>query len=378
MLVILARPEPLHDYPNRRGIRPERRGSVSGPLLASVGRQYVMQNSYSDPNLLTAPQHRSRSFERPILQLVSWQKNRFVLFASLLPGIRELRAPLAAGYLWLLVTWLLIHDYVPPASQAPRRIVDLYSLAEWVGKPGLFAILSFAAYVLGIFSLAATRLITRVGSRIHATRLARLSPGYWRYEQLQKDLHWIVVSRLMERFETDATFRASFLGFLAEVKNLPEPPREIRIEPLEGDFDPEEIIQLALDNPAFRLILLEEYIDFRFYIEDLEADFSNLGLRTVGTDDAVFLEDDRLRAEATFRAGLSMPLMVLSVVLALQFHWICIFGACAGAATFYLGIGSVTEADRRLASLLLAQRIASPAVERLKTADARYKTPDED
>jgi hypothetical protein len=36
---------------------------------------------------------------------------------SRLPGLRELRAPLAAGYIWLITLWLLLHgdaEYFTP------------------------------------------------------------------------------------------------------------------------------------------------------------------------------------------------------------------------------------------------------------------------
>jgi hypothetical protein len=71
--------------------------------------------------------------------------------ASLLPGIRDLRAPLAGGMLWLVFGWFLLHALAD----------DAYALAaEWpwssftplfsdIGAGGIIVAASFAAYVIG-------------------------------------------------------------------------------------------------------------------------------------------------------------------------------------------------------------------------------------
>jgi hypothetical protein len=35
------------------------------------------------------------------------------LISNLLPGLRDLRTPLAVGYLWLVALWLALHKYLP-------------------------------------------------------------------------------------------------------------------------------------------------------------------------------------------------------------------------------------------------------------------------
>ena len=50
------------------------------------------------------------------------------VLVSLLPGLRELRAPLAAGYLWLVSAFLLAAPHVPERDLAEGIVEDLYSL----------------------------------------------------------------------------------------------------------------------------------------------------------------------------------------------------------------------------------------------------------
>ncbi|MFF4392878.1 MULTISPECIES: hypothetical protein [unclassified Streptomyces] len=40
------------------------------------------------------------------------------MLASLLPGLRELRTPLATGYLYLLLLFLLFSDSIPTKNEA--------------------------------------------------------------------------------------------------------------------------------------------------------------------------------------------------------------------------------------------------------------------
>jgi hypothetical protein len=52
------------------------------------------------------------------------------VLAGLLPGVRELRAPLAAGYLWLLYGWLTAANSFPSAGETkPEAIERLYGVS---------------------------------------------------------------------------------------------------------------------------------------------------------------------------------------------------------------------------------------------------------
>ena len=73
------------------------------------------------------------------------------MLASLLPGLRDLRTPLAAGYLWMVGLWLLLHNKVPMSvAEAPAGpIKSLYEIGSLLGQAVILAALSFIAYLLG-------------------------------------------------------------------------------------------------------------------------------------------------------------------------------------------------------------------------------------
>jgi hypothetical protein len=67
---------------------------------------------------------------------------------QLLPGLRDVRGPLIAGYLWLFAGWLLLADRLPH-----RGTDDIYrhafEVGEALGRVGLAAVVSVAAYLIG-------------------------------------------------------------------------------------------------------------------------------------------------------------------------------------------------------------------------------------
>ena len=71
------------------------------------------------------------------------------MLSELLPGLRELRSALAAGYLWLIFAWLLFHAEVDDAG---GPLGDLVDLGGDVSDIGLATAASFAAYLVGSLS----------------------------------------------------------------------------------------------------------------------------------------------------------------------------------------------------------------------------------
>jgi hypothetical protein len=76
------------------------------------------------------------------------------MLSSLLPGVREIRAPLAAGFLWLLALALLLEGSIPPYEQATGVFRLAYDLHALLSVVGVSAVSSFAAYLAGTLSVA--------------------------------------------------------------------------------------------------------------------------------------------------------------------------------------------------------------------------------
>jgi hypothetical protein len=68
----------------------------------------------------------------------------------LLPGLRDVRTPLAVGYLWFLVAWLVFAQDLPYESASPGSFVaGLAGLQGLLGGGAVVAAVSFSAFLVG-------------------------------------------------------------------------------------------------------------------------------------------------------------------------------------------------------------------------------------
>ena len=83
------------------------------------------------------------------------------LLASAIPGLRDLRAPLVAGYVWLLVVWLAIQPATPLAAHTTGIARSLVDLGHTVGPAATAAAVTVTAYVIGAISVSLPSMFSR-------------------------------------------------------------------------------------------------------------------------------------------------------------------------------------------------------------------------
>ena len=108
-----------------------------------IGSNLRCQGQSQDTNL---PQHANRS-ERLAPIVTS-------MLSNLLPGLRELRAPLAAGVLWLLAAWMAWEPHIPSVQTATGGMQSVYRLRGFVPELAVGAVAGFLAYLVGSVSVA--------------------------------------------------------------------------------------------------------------------------------------------------------------------------------------------------------------------------------
>jgi hypothetical protein len=127
------------------------------------------------------------------------------MLASILPGIRDLRAPLVAGYTCLVSLWL----FIAPEEKAPTGdggFSLVYRLGQFVGRAGVIAAASVIAYFLGTLLQQAGQVFPTMWSRfaghLSRIRVRRRDP---RLIQIPRDaftqLGWTTSLRLMRWLE---------------------------------------------------------------------------------------------------------------------------------------------------------------------------------
>ena len=121
------------------------------------------------------------------------------MLASILPGLREIRAPLAAGYLWLVVGWLLLHHRVEKGASAPGAVDALTTFRDAIGLGGVAAAATFVAYLLGALwepiSIRAAEGLWSARNQIRRRRLLKKIQREWGHESTSTSIEPSVPSR---------------------------------------------------------------------------------------------------------------------------------------------------------------------------------------
>src|SRR3954447_24050591 len=80
------------------------------------------------------------------------------ILANALPGFRDMRAPLTAGYMWLVFAWLLLRPNLDrrPSSEVAATLFDL---GQDAGRIWVAIAVGTVAYLAGSVSLAVSGLL---------------------------------------------------------------------------------------------------------------------------------------------------------------------------------------------------------------------------
>jgi hypothetical protein len=303
------------------------------------------------------------------------------MFIGLLPGFRELRAPLAAGYVLLLGLWLLLRPVLQRSSNSAGAYRDLVDIADWAGKTTTLVGVSFTAYLLGAVSIAVTQRLDAglglVQDRIRTDWMAPVHPGLWRQRTVRAAMEDAVVNRLSTRFLEDESFRNRVIEYVAQITSRSAKEGGSSLLPKILQTNPLELARKAEHDYFSRWSLLRAVVRTDAYVESSHDDLYLMAQRLLGKEPEVYEEYDRLRAEATFRFGLVLPLVFLFVVLAIRENAWWLLATAVGPVLMYLGNGCSARADQGLAIALGAERLDSPVLARLAREQIELKSYEE-
>lgn len=204
------------------------------------------------------------------------------LLANLLPGLRDVRAPLSTGCIWLLTLWLILEDRVPTSRQAHGVWASLYRLGDLIGPAGVLAAGSFLAYLIG--AMLAVRVVT-VNAR-EAPKTARLRIG------------GTALTPRVSRLAYD-----DLVSFLQDQGRLPRPaPESTAAVTPERERGERLVVGLA--------------------VRDILGETRQLRTKLLIASYDLFNEYDRAVGEAEFRKNVSYALVGLTATLSwLQSPW---------------------------------------------------------
>ncbi|MDQ3983305.1 MAG: hypothetical protein M3271_11565, partial [Actinomycetota bacterium] len=291
------------------------------------------------------------------------------MLTSLLPGIRELRVPLATGYLWLVALAIAIEPHVPGRAEARGLAATLYRLADASSVLGVGVALSFVAYLVGSLSVGLFSWPLR---------------GLFRHDLPAEGHVWSAFRSQtadgIERLAVEARTGLDRQLALAEVdvsafiaNNLPGQRRSVRAPrwipsmrrtPRSGPVASRTPTRLS-GPPRDRSDLGRLR---RAIVDDLDL---VLTTRLLGRDADLYSAIDRHRAEVEFRLGLVPPVIALTVVVASRvgpaFIPIpLILGLVVSLGLHWDALNQQRRANAIMVDALADRRVSSPALERLE------------
>ena len=279
------------------------------------------------------------------------------MLASLLPGLRELRTPLAAGYLWLVALWLAVAQSFPDRSDADGVAETVYELVDGVSVVGVGVAASFAAYIVGALSLAFFTTPLRMLFRSERlTQVEQLNPfskqARAAVEQLAREAR--------VRLEGLVALRETPLEQLIaeEARPLGRAPRRRPRRPATLTASTRVLSPAESREAALRRLILD--------------DFKLVMTRLLGTETDLYSAIDRHRAEVEFRLGVIPPLAALACVVGVLVGWpwsgiAAAAGVVAVAGLFWDAVNRERDGNDLIADALAIRRVAAPTLERLET-----------
>jgi hypothetical protein len=312
------------------------------------------------------------------------------VLTNLLPGLRDLRAPLSAGFIWLFGIWLLAW---PDVNDSDSELVkSVLALKDAVSPAGVGAALAFVAYLLGSASESVLGGAVGLALRVWPdARRAVLMSGASEaaIEEVAVDAAWESSRRLRAR---DINERAAFgtLSFTDVVESVARSRDQLNADFERALAQGEHRRARALDewergvsellpvNAAEHIrawFLSRPEDEDWFYIPVgvrlkpvLEREMDQMRTRLLVDQPGLFSKVDRLRAEAEFRGAIALPLAFLACVVAFDTEewWI-------GVAILALVVPLLTQALRRsrestdaLMEALRTGKVGSPTLDRVR------------
>jgi hypothetical protein len=237
------------------------------------------------------------------------------VLSNALPGFRDLRAPVIAGYVWLLLGWLIVR---PDLSQDPSGAVEssLFALAAEVGTVGTAVAVSVGAYLLGAISQELSQMLLERPSRREG---------------------------VVERSRLGKQMKDLYAHGTRSIESQQDKERE--------DIDA-DLAELDTQYKATATAVAGEL--------DLPATL------LVGDNQSLFAEVDRLRAEGELRLSVVLPLATLIAYLFGTTNRLWVVAGIGVGLLFLQGSRRKAESQEMVAEAMAQGLIQSGALERFK------------
>src|SRR6266511_1379052 len=197
----------------------------------------------------------------------------------LLPGIRELRTPLAIGYVWLMNAWILFAEDLPRTRPQDGELAAIWDLATAVGITATLAAVTFSAFIIGS--------ILEIDPQGSIVQLLTTIFFPWRYKDDRRRIG-------------KGKFQIEYSLLAVNTK--------------------EDLKDNIKDNikDTTKPVDTQKLVDTTFW--EVMSEIPQIATRLQVTNSELYGRYDRLLAEASVRINLAIPVVVLLILLIWQAH----------------------------------------------------------
>lgn len=307
------------------------------------------------------------------------------MFSTLLPGVRELRAPLVTGALWAAVVWLVIGHAVA-TSGASRSLARRFEGLE-VPTSAWLVVGAFMTYLIG------SLLVVRASPFTWLTETSLVRTLRWKIDMLNegkparrpilRPATWFWGKWVLDgRFEwlSTAGFESSerllpVRGWLLNEFDTSWADGRVPVtrgfeggcmppSGFEAFYDAKSVEDCTVYGDGFDL---RESLAEGFVQEVLrERDAVEVCIHT--RFPSVYAEIERLRAEGELRLSIFWPLMTLIIVLAVQWTPWAVVLLFLPPWLARDGFRRLRQAADQTWGVLMAREVTSPTLEAMKAA----------
>jgi hypothetical protein len=218
------------------------------------------------------------------------------ILASALPGFRDLRAPLLAGYLWLVFLWILIK---PDFTSRPHNVIAaaVYDLAKDAGPIWVGLGVGVAAYLVGSVSQGLSPLLSPLPGIVEYNAV---------WQHLPKSMQdKLTIPRLSPRKLQEDEKAQLVAGARIDLSFL-----EAR-QGLEAEADPLEAELKRRLSKAHQGLVAELQLPATLLLTE----------RGKEPEPQLFSEADRFKAERDLRLAVVPPLSAIAIFLGWNQSW---------------------------------------------------------
>lgn len=261
---------------------------------------------------------------------------------SLLPGLREIRAPLIAGYIWCGVLWLLLKPVIPSRDDATGAIAVVSDLIGGAPDVLLLGALSVGAYLLGSLTQEVSRPLAHAFSTLHLLDRHAFVEELLRPPPIQPSTRgkFVLEGRAQHLLDNVASLSSGTPGLIDLMRKIWPHEAADPASPLSSMGDPQK---LDARRPAIAAMLARS----------VSAELDLTATRLIGEQSELYSTVDRLRAESELRLAVWLPLVALGVAAAIA------------------GLSLSTAVSLLLATVVMAGLLAAQGLRRERAAGDR-------